>query len=63
MKLTPERQTAICEAIRAGMRPEIAAVYSGIGARTFYRWMESGRAVDAEPVYIAFVEAIEVALA
>lgn len=63
LKLTDERQAAICDAVRAGVRPEIAAVYSGVGARTFYRWMSLGRAADAEPVYVGFVEAIELALA
>jgi hypothetical protein len=62
-KLTPERQTAICDAIRAGVRPEIAAVYNGVGARTYYRWMQLGRAADAESVYVEFVEAVEVSLA
>jgi hypothetical protein len=63
LKLTPERQTGICDAIRAGVRPEIAAVRNGVGRRTYYRWTQLGRAVDAEPVYVAFVEAVEVALA
>jgi hypothetical protein len=63
VKLTPERQEAICVAIRAGVRPEAAAVYSGVGARSYYRWMERGRAADSEPIYKAFVEAVELALA
>jgi transposase len=63
LKLTPERQTGICDAIRAGVRPEIAAVCNGVGARTYYRWMQVGRAAGAEAVYAAFVEAVEVALA
>jgi hypothetical protein len=62
-KLTPERQIAICDAIRAGVRPEIAAVYNGVGARSYYRWMQLGRAADADPVYVGFVEAVELALA
>jgi hypothetical protein len=61
--LTPERRDGICDAIRAGVRPEIAAVYNGIGARTYYRWMQLGRAADAEAVYAEFVEAVEVSLA
>jgi hypothetical protein len=61
--LTPERRSAICDAIRAGVRPEIAAVYNGIGARTYYRWMQLGRAADAELIYLEFVEAVELALA
>jgi len=63
LKLTPERQARICDAIRAGVRPEIAAIYSGVGARTYYRWMQMGRAADAEAVYVGFVEAVELALA
>jgi hypothetical protein len=62
-KLTPERQAGICDGIRAGIRPEVAAVYAGVGARTYYRWMALGRGVGAEPVYVEFVEAVEVALA
>src|SRR5512146_1291692 len=63
LKLSAERQATICDAIRAGVRPETAAVYAGVGARSYYRWMQLGRAADAEPVYVAFVEAVEVALA
>jgi hypothetical protein len=63
LKLTPERQAGICDGIRAGVRPEIAAVCNGVGARTYYRWMQLGRAADAETVYLEFVEAVEVALA
>jgi hypothetical protein len=53
----------ICEAVRAGVRPEIAAVYAGVGARSYYRWMQLGRAADADPVYADFAEAVELALA
>jgi|SRR6516165_6181073 hypothetical protein len=63
LKLTMDRQAAICDAIRAGVRPEIAAVYNGVGARSYYRWMQLGRAADGEPVYVSFVEAVELALA
>jgi hypothetical protein len=63
LKLTAERQSSICDAIRAGIRPEVAAVYSGVGARTYYRWMQIGRAADGELVYVEFVEAVELALA
>lgn len=63
LKLTPQRQSAICEGIRAGVRPEIAAECSGIGARTYYRWMQLGRAADAEAVYAGFAKAIELSLA
>lgn len=63
LKLTAERQAAICDAIRAGVRPEVAAVYNGVGARSYYRWMQLGRALEPEPVYVDFVEAVEHALA
>jgi hypothetical protein len=63
LKLTPERLAAICDAIRAGVRPEIAAVYNGVGARSYYRWMQLGRAADADPIYAEFVSAVELALA
>jgi len=63
LKLTADRQALICDAVRAGVRPEVAAVYNGVGARSYYRWMALGRAADAEPVYVAFVEAVELALA
>jgi len=63
VKLTEERQLRICEAIRAGVRPEAAAVYCGVSARSYYRWMQLGRAADADPIYEEFVAAVEVALA
>jgi hypothetical protein len=63
LKLTPELQRDICDAIRAGVRPETAATYSGIGARTYYRWMAQGRAQDAEPCFEEFVDQVELALA
>src|SRR4051794_2237704 len=62
-KLTTERQQRICDAVRAGVRPEIAAVYCGIGARTYYRWMQQGRSADSTDSFHAFVEAVELALA
>ncbi len=63
LKLTAELQQRICDAVRAGVRPEVAAVYCGIGARTYYRWIQLGRAAGAEPHYVEFAEAIELALA
>jgi hypothetical protein len=63
LKLTAQRQAQICDAIRAGIRPEVAAVYAGVGARTYYRWTALGRGADAEPVYTEFVDAVELALA
>ena len=63
LKLTAERRAGICDAIAAGVRPEIAAMGNGFGSRTYYRWMQLGRAVDGEAVYAEFVEAVEAALA
>lgn len=63
LKLTPDRQQRICDAVRAGVRPETAAVFCDIGARTYYRWMQQGRAADADPVYVEFADAVELALA
>jgi hypothetical protein len=63
LKLTPELTGTICDAVRAGVRPEVAAVYNGIGARSYYRWMAQGRASDADPLFVEFVEAVELALA
>ena len=40
--LTPELQERICTAIRAGAPPETAAIYAGVAARTYYRWMARG---------------------
>ncbi len=61
LKLTPDLQARLCDAVRAGVRPETAATYCGIGGRTYYRWMQLGRAADAKPVYVEFVEAVELA--
>jgi hypothetical protein len=63
LKLTPSLTQRICDAIRAGVRPEVAAVYCGVSARSYYRWMAQGRSPDAELVFVQFVEAVEVALA
>jgi hypothetical protein len=63
LKLTAERSARICDAIRAGVRPETAAMYNGVSARSYYRWMSLGRAADADPVYARFVDEVELALA
>jgi len=41
-KLTPELQDRICDKIRRGVYPEIAAVSEGVPRTTFYRWLEQG---------------------
>jgi len=61
--IAPALERRICDAIRAGIRPEVAAVYCGIGARTYYRWMQLGRAADAVEPYPGFLPAVSVALA
>ena len=60
-KLTPEVQEKIVTAIRAGNYAQVAAVYAGIGERTFYRWMERGEkskaeTADREPLIVWIVE-------
>ena len=62
-KLTVERQQRICDAVRVGVRPEIAAVFCGVSARSYYRWMQQGRSADAPAAYREFAEAVELALA
>lgn len=41
---TPERTAKIVQAISAGNYGEVAARYAGIDPRTYYRWLERGRA-------------------
>ena len=41
-KLTPELQTQILNAIKAGNYDYIACMYAGIHKSTFYRWMLKG---------------------
>ena len=42
-KLTPEIQTRLCEALRAGNTREAAAEYAGISRATLYEWIRRGR--------------------
>lgn len=42
IKLTPEVQSRICEAVRAGNFFEVAASYGGVAEATFHRWMSRG---------------------
>jgi transposase-like protein len=62
-KLTPEVQDRIVAALRAGNYQETAAVYGGISAPTFYRWMEQGADSESEEIYQEFREAVEKAKA
>jgi len=59
-KLTPEVQEKIVTAIRAGNYAQVAAVYAGIGERTFYRWMEQGKRAKAG-CYRQFWQAVKAA--
>src|SRR5258708_1359871 len=43
-RLTPAVQARICEALRAAAPYDAAAKYAGVPRRTFYRWLEKGRA-------------------
>ena len=56
-KLTPEAEEKICRAIRAGNYPEVAVRSIGIGASTFYRWMERGRSCESG-IHRDFYEAV-----
>lgn len=62
-KLTAASGECICTAVRAGIRPEVAARYCGTSPRSYYRWMALGRASDADPLHADFAEAVEQALA
>jgi transposase len=63
-KLTPEVQDKIVAALRAGNYQETAAMYAGVEARTFYRWMERGESDDADDeIYRQFRQAVEKAKA
>ena len=59
-KLTPEVQTKIVAAVRAGNYARVAAQCAGIGESTFYRWLEQGEAEEEGP-FREFWEAIKAA--
>lgn len=61
-KLTPERQTKILNAIRAGAYMETAAAAAGVNKETLYAWLKRGN-VEPESIYSAFVEAVHEAQA
>lgn len=48
-KLTPKVQKAIVDLIKAGDRPEVAAGVHGVGRRTFFDWMDRGKANPEAP--------------
>jgi transposase len=61
-KLTPERQRAVIDALRAGCYKATAAEYAGIGVSTLHRWLETGEADhdnDRQSDYRDFWEAVK----
>lgn len=63
LRLTGELITAMATAIRAGVRPEIAALMNGVPRRTYFEWMEKARRPDARPLLVDLLEQVEMALA
>lgn len=61
LKLTPERQKMIIDAILGGNFVEVACRYAGIADCTFYDWLEKGR--QGRQPYKDFLEAYEQAQA
>src|SRR5438105_13716306 len=61
--LTPEVQDLICNFVRAGGFPHVAAVAAGIPLKTFAFWMRCGRARRPQPLYRDFLEAVQQAQA
>ncbi len=53
--------THICELIKKGHRPVIAAQQAGIASHTFYRWMNLGK--NGDPHLYQFAEDVEQAVA
>lgn len=47
-KLTPQRMQRVLDSIEAGNSISVAAKSAGLGSRTLDRYLERGRAVDAE---------------
>jgi hypothetical protein len=73
-KLSPEVRGQIVDALRAGAPPEVACAYAGVVRKTYYNWMERGRAaissangdlpeVLATDEYAQLVTAVDTALA
>jgi len=64
-KITLDRIQAIAEGVRRGMYPHRAASLAGVSDQSCYRWLEQGRAEQAqgmgpgESLFVAFVEAIK----
>lgn len=58
---TPGLRDSICNLIKQGQRPHVAAQISGINKTTFERWMRAGRSGD--PFLWEFSDAVEQAVA
>lgn len=57
-KLTPEVQSNIVQALRAGNYQETAAKFAGISQQTYYTWLRRG-AEEPDSIYAEFLEAVE----
>ena len=58
LKLTPDTQAKIIEAIKLGSTKTLAASYAGISRRTFYNWMEKGEE-QKTGIYRDFLDALD----
>lgn len=59
-KLTPEMQTRICDALRAGNFRDTAAITSGICEKTLYTWINKGEE-SPNSIYGKFLQELKVA--
>jgi hypothetical protein len=57
-KLAAELAEEICQRIRRGCFPAVAAESCGLGKTTFYRWMQEGRSRKARKRYREFREQV-----
>ena len=53
----------LCEAIRAGVRPEVAAPLNGVPSRTFEEWMQKARQPGARPLLVELADRVELSVA
>ena len=58
LKLTPDTQAKIIQAIKLGSTKTLAASYAGISRRTFYNWMEKGEE-QKTGIYRDFLDALD----
>ena len=63
LRLTSALTETMCEAIRAGVRPEVAAAMNGIPSSTYFEWMAKAREPDARPLLRDLRDSVEIALA